>query len=243
MSGWWRALSSTLALAFLSLLTAGCGSNANVTHVRLVNAIPDSQPIDVYINGTIIATNLAFGAVDPNTSPASYISVTSGTESLQSFPRGSTTNPITPTGTLSLNGSEDYTVIGVGLEANSAAPLVLADNNLPPTSGNVEFRVVNLSINSPTGGVDVYFVAPGTDITGYAPQVTALSQSQASNYQALPYLAGGYEVIVTKNGGKTPLIDQTYNVVSGSITTLLLVDNAGGNNGISQTPLVLNDLN
>jgi Domain of unknown function (DUF4397) len=240
MSGWLKALPLTLALAIM-LVTASC-SSTNLAHLRLINAIPDSQPIDVYINGEPVVTNLAFGEASPDSTPASYIQIPSGTKTLQSFPRGETTNPISPSGTIALNGSTQYTVIGVGLELSNAAPIVLIDNNTPPLSNNLDFRIVNVSINTPVGGVDVYFVAPGTDISTFTPQVSGLGQGQTTDYKLLPFLQGGYEVIVTKNGGKTPLIDQTYNRPAGSITTLVLIDNVGGNNGISQTPLELKDL-
>jgi hypothetical protein len=121
--------------------------------------------------------------------------------------------------------------------------LVLTDNNTVPTSGNVEFRIINASPNSPAGGVDVYIVPPGTDITDYTPQISALGYGQRSIYQSVPFLSSGYAVIVTAYLKKTALISQPFTSQSESITTVVLVDNQGGNNGMSQTPLVLNDLN
>jgi len=53
-------------------------------------------------------------------------------------------------------------------------------------------------------------------------------------------------MIVTVNGNKTPIATYAPTAAwpaNGSITTLVLLDNAGGNNGMSPTPLVLNDLN
>jgi hypothetical protein len=243
MSGWLKALPLPLALAALTIVTTSCGSTPNLAQIRVLNAIPDSQPVDIYINGTRIIRNLAFDAIQPGTSPASYISITSGSEAMESFPTGATTNPVSPTGSIPLNGSTEYTIIGVGLELNDAPPLVLTDDNTVPTSGQLEFRIVNVSLNSPTGGVDVYFVPPGTDITNFTPQISGLGNGGVSPYQPLRSLSGGYSVIVTQSGDKTPLITQPSTAQSGSITTLIIVDNAGGNNGMSQTPLVLNDLN
>jgi hypothetical protein len=232
-----------LAFAALSVITTSCGSTINVAQVRVVNAIPDSQPTDIVVNGGRIVPSLAFDTVRPNTTPASYFQVQSGTDRIQGFAPGDTTNPISPIGTVLLNGSTQYTLIAVGLELTESAPLVLVDNNTVPTSGNVEFRVVNVSLSSPQNGVDVYFVPPGTDITQFTPQISALSNGQSSPYQSLSFIAGGYDMIVTANGGKTPLISQPCGAQSGSIATMVLVDNAPGNNGMSTTPLVLNDLN
>jgi len=238
-----KPLLATLALALYFVSTLGCFSAGGGAQVRIVNAVPDSQPIDVYINSTRVATAMAFNTFQPNANPAKYIGVPTGTESIQGFLTGTTINPVSPSGTLSLTSNTQYTIVAVGLELNTSPPLLLTDVNTLPTSGNVEFRIINASPSSPVNGVDVYLVPPGTDITDYTPQISLLNNGQASSYQSLTYTASGYEMIVTPTGTKVPLIHQTYIPNSASITTLVLVDNAGGNNGLSQTPLVLNDLN
>jgi hypothetical protein len=232
------------ALSVLAIITISCSTtSSSQAEVRVVNAIPDSPAVDIYINGTKTITNLPFNTVQPDTTPATYVITAGGSATIQGFPTGSTTNPIPPNGAISLSGATQYTVVAIGLELNDSPPLVLADNNTVPTSGNVEFRIVNASPSSPTGGVDVYIVPPNSDITNYTPQISALGNGQGSDYQSLTFAAVGYAVIVTANLGKTPLIKQTYIPQSASITTLVLVDNAGGNNGMSTTPLQLNDLN
>jgi len=240
------ALSLTLALAALTGVTTSCGSS-NRAQIRVINAIPDSGPTDIWLNGAKIIPDLEFGGVVPTpTTPAPYLAVASGSDIIQGFAPGDTTNPISPVGTFNLNGSTQYTVVAVGLELNDEPPLVLTDNNRPPTSGNVEFRIVNVSLNSPASGVDVYFVPPGTDITSYTPQITALGQGQGSAYRSIPFISGGYAVVITAATKKTALITQPAAAPSGSITTMVIVDNAyvnGASNGMSQIPLVLNDLN
>jgi len=242
MSRMLPALPATLALAALSIITISCGS-INLAQVRVINAIPDSGPTDIYFNGTRIIPDLTFDTVQPNTTPATYFSISSGSNTIQGFLPGDITNPISPIGTFSFNGSTQYTVIAVGLELNEEPPLLLVDDNTVPVSGNVEFRIVNVSPSSPANGVDVYFVPPGTDITNYTPQISGLGNGQTSPYQSLPFITGGYAAIVTANLSKTLLITEPSASQSGSITTMVLVDNPGGNNGMSRTPLVLEDLN
>ena len=245
MSRFLKALTLALALAALSIFTTSCGVTSGTAQVRVINAIPDSKPEDIYVNGTRIASSLPFGGVYPApTTPVTYQPVFSGNATIQGFAPGDTTNPISPIGTLSLNGSTQYTVVAFGLELNYSPPLLLTDNNMAPTSGNVEFRIVNASLSSPVGGVDVYIVPPAdTDLTNFTPQISGLGNGQASAYQSLNFISSGYAVIVTANLSKTALIKQPPTSQSGSITTLVLVDNPGGNNGMSQTPLVLQDLN
>ena len=63
--------------------------------------------------------------------------------------------------TVSWTAGLHYTVIATGFSATGAngSNVVLQsmlDENSPPASGNVEFRVINASPYSPPGGVDVY---------------------------------------------------------------------------------------
>jgi trimeric autotransporter adhesin len=246
MSGLLKALPLTLALAAASIVTTSCGSSSggsNPAAIRVINAIPDGPALDIDINGSNVITNLPYGTIQPAKTPAGYVTVPSGNVVIQGFATGTTTNPIAPIGTITLTGAVDYTVVAVGLELNESAPLLVADDNTPPMGTNVEYRMINASNSSPLGGLDMYVVAPGTDITNFTPQFSGIGNNQASTYQSFPFLTGGYTVIVTANGGKTPIITQASVTNAASITTFVILDNAGGNSGISTTPLVLDDLN
>ncbi|MGA7291638.1 MAG: DUF4397 domain-containing protein [Terriglobales bacterium] len=237
-----KILTLTLAVAAASLVTISCAIS-NQAQIRVINAVSDSPPLDIYFNGTKAITNMPFGAVMPDTSPASYTMVNSGTYPIQGFATGTRSNPVAPGGIITLNSFTQYTLVAVGLALNNSLPLLVADNNLAPTLNDVEFRVINASINSPKGGVDVYLVPPGADLANYTPAITGLGNAQASAYQPVPYLAGGYSVIITANLTKVPFITQSAPAPVGSITTYVLLDNPGGTSGMSQTPLVLHDLN
>lgn len=232
------------AIVALSLATIGCGANtSNRAQIRMVNAVPDSQPVDVYFNGALQISALPFGGTTPNTTPVTYIPVAAGLVKIQGFVSGSQVNPVSPTGNLTLVSATQYTMVATGLALSTNPPSLLQDNNLEPVSGDAEFRIVNASINSPTNGFDIYIVPPGTPISKSQPNIFALSLGQGSQYQQQSYTPTGYEVIVTANLSKIPIIDQIYLPARSSITTLVVVDNQGGSNGISTTPLVLNDLN
>jgi hypothetical protein len=240
-----KLLAATLALATTIMVSCGSNSTSNsLAQVRVVNAIADGTTLDVAVNGAKIVTGLPFDAIQPATTPASYLNVGAGNVSVQGFSTGSTVNPIAPIGTVTLAANTQYTMVAVGPELNEAPPLLLADNNTPPMGTNVEFRFINVSPGSPVGGVDIYIVAPSvTDLTNYTPQVSALTNASASAYQSLPFLTGGYNVIFTQAGFKTALMTQSATANASSITTMVIVDNIGGLNGMSTIPLVLNDLN
>jgi hypothetical protein len=186
---------------------------------------------------------LPFGGVYPKpATPVAYESVSSGFVAVEGFAAGTSTNPISPVGTIHLNGSTNYTVVAVGLELSEAPPITIVDNDTVPTAGTLEYRIINASLNSPPTGLDVYVVPPGTNLTKFTPQINALDYGQ-SNTAQVPAVSGGYSVLVTLNGSKTPIITHISAAPAGSITTVVILDNTGGTSGISAIPLVLNDLN
>ncbi len=239
-----HALPVVLAVAALSILMTSCAPTVtNLAQIRLINAMPDSQSVDIYFNGLKVVSSLSFGGVYPKpATPVAYDSVKSGFIAVEGFASGTTVNPISPVGTIHLNGSTNYTVVAVGLELSEAPPIAIEDNDTVPTAGTLEYRMINASLNSPPTGLDVYVVPPGTNLTKFAPQLNALDYAQSNTVQ-VPAVSGGYSVLVTINGSKTPIITQLSTAPAGSITTIVILDNSGGTSGISETPLVLNDLN
>ncbi len=238
MSRWLRTLPLTLALAGLTVFTMGCGSSD--AKMRLVHAIPDaSSNIDVDIDGKAVGTNVPFDSVTPS---SGYLGVSSGTRHLQLFPTGTTTNPYFDSGSISFSGGTSYTIVATGsATSNTVVAPQFTDNNTAPTSGNFNLRIIHAS---PTwsqffGGMDIYVVAPGTDISGVSPTVSNLTYKNASGY--LSTAAGTWEVIMTPVGLKANDIDVTYTFNAGQIRTLVVVDSSGG--GLSGTPLELSDLN
>jgi hypothetical protein len=258
MFRWLKTVPLTLAVAALSCWTTSCNPTSH-SQIRLIDAISNGQQVDIYVNAIRIVQSMQFPQVyPPLATPASYVTVNSGSATIQGYPPGDTTNPIPPTGAAILKSTYQYTVVAVGLELSDSAPMVIVDDNTPPPANQVEFRVINASLNSASlglspGGVDVYFVPPSvTDLTDYTPQISGLGYAQPSSYQQVNFLSTGYQVIMTAHGAKIALL--TYPnppnppaappwPATGSITTFVLLDNAGGNNGMSTTPLVLNDLN
>ncbi len=230
-----RVLPLTLALAALSFFTTSCGSSSQA-QIRVVHAIPDGPAVDIDVNGTKVFTNIVFAGFQPS---SGYTKVASGSDTITALDTGTTTQVLTSSA--SLHGSTQYTVVLAGF-ASSPSAATITDTNTAPTSGNIEFRVIDAAPNGP-GSVDVYIVPPGTDITSLTPQISALgSDTQASGYVPLAFATNGYSVIVTAAGNKTPVINQTYIPPTGSIRTLVLVDVQGGG-AISLFPLELSDLN
>ena len=229
-----RTLPFALALTALSIFTAGCGSSSS-TKFRLVNAIPNApQAVDALIDGKVVETAVQF-----DTPPSAYLSVSSGSRHLQVFPTGTTTGAYFD-GNVSLSSGSDYTVVATGSVTNNTivAPL-FTDNNTAPTSSNAAVRFIHASPSNQTPQ-DIYLVAPGTG-DGGSPSISSVAYSAASTYLTVP--AGSYDILITPTGFKS--INITVPNVSfsaGQIRTYVLVDVPNGG-AMSATPLVLNDLN
>jgi hypothetical protein len=252
MSRWFETFALTLALAALSAFATSCGSSYSAK-MRVLNAIPDGQQVDVDVNGTKDFSQLSFTGFAPTPQPG-YTTVPSGSVTVEAFLTGTGT-AAPPHSSFSMNGSTEYTVIlegfnhtTVGIDAPTAVPYT--DNNTAPPSGKLAFRIINASPSSPGGLVDVYFEPNpfNGDLTSLTPQISGLGYTQGSAYQTLTANSqgSGFAVIVTASGDKTPPfpIQQTYSstTTGGTITTLVLVDVINGGS-MSPLPILLNDLN
>lgn len=235
-----RAVPLTLALAALGLFATGCGSS-NSSQVRFVHAIRDGGPLDIEVNTAKVFTDVAFLGYQP---AAGYTKVASGSVTVAGLTTGTTTQVFSSTASL---GSGQYTLIAAGSESGTNGAginlLSIGDNNTAPTTGNVEFRVIDASQTE--GTVDVYILAnPVTGGIQPPATISGLAFTQASGYVSLPYNSNGsgYTMYVTSAGTTNPLFSQTLNTPTASIRTLVLTDVQNGGS-INPVALELNDLN
>ncbi len=233
------ALISALALFAISAASCGSGNNASV---RAVNAIEnsDSQGLDIDVNGTKY-----FSAVTPNgvvPTPPNYNSVPSGNTSITSFNTGSTGTSVA-SGNATFSASSQYTLVLYGTTGASQVSS-FPDNNTTPTTGDVEFRVINASVAGPAS-VDVYIIPnPSDGDSNVNPTFLSLAPGQQSGYFSGIFTGTGigYNVIVTTSGSKNAIVNQNYSPATGGIVTLVLVDNST-DTFMSEIPIELNDLN
>jgi hypothetical protein len=232
-----KVLPLVLALASLTILITSCGSSK--AKLRFVEAIPDTNgAVDIYLDGAKSQSAIPFQGIAPG---SGYLSTSGGSRHLQVFPSGQTTNALFD-GSISLSSGSEYTVVLTGsITSSTVAAALLTDNNTAPTSGNVFVRVVHASPawGAFFGTMDVFVVAPGTNIVGVTPTISALGYTKASGYVSAP--AGTYDVIATPPS--VPAAEITggpFTFSSGDIRTVVFIDAPGG--GLGGTPLVLNDL-
>ena len=207
----------------IALALAGCEhvqGNPAVSLVRVIDASYNAPALNVYLAGTLIATNLGQGQITPygsfSPTPSAKITVTSAQN----------TNPLVST-TGSLLASQNSTVLITDINATYQANL-LEDQSTPAPSGHSEFRILNQAPS--TGPIDVYFLA-GTTAADYAaarPVITALAVGATSGYVTIPS-ATLYMVIVAAGTTLTTTSTSIYvsaalPLVGGEVRTVLVVD-------------------
>ena len=193
------------------------------------------------IDGMQLFADIGFRGFLPS---AGYENVFSDTDMIEGF--------VNPTDTTSVFSAPvnwgaglQYTVIATGFSATGSNVVLesVLDFNTAPASGYVEFRVINASPHSPSGGVDVYIDPIPVQGMG-TPVITALAYQQVSPYVSLVYYPdnkpsngnNGYELYVTQSGSTTPIISQYLGPAENSIHTLVLTDVQAGN---TMNPLAL----
>lgn len=243
MSRWLKVLPLTLALAPLGIFATSCGSSRNQAQIRFVHAIPDAKALDVdvfgpqQINGMQLFADVGFRGFLPS---AGYTNVLSDTDTIQGLVNPADTTSVF-SDPVSWSAGLQYTVIATGFSATGAngSDVVLQsilDENSPPASGSVEFRVINASPHSPPGGVDVYIDPIPVQAMGSA-VISGLAYQQVSKYVSLVFFPGnnpngnnnGYELYVTQAGSATPIFSQYLGPADNTIHTLVLTDIQGGN--------------
>ena len=128
------------------------------TSVRILHAVPNAPNVDVYLNGSLLTSNLAFGKISKYTifSPGEY--------EFQLFPTGTYDKPLLSQ-TIQLIANANYTVSIVTL-SNDLYLFRLKDDNIPATKSQAFLRLLSLALPN---GVTLFNQAEYLETTGYYP--------------------------------------------------------------------------
>jgi hypothetical protein len=216
----WSTVQRLLPITVFVMLAAlvpivAASAQGEQARIRIVHASPDAPNVDIWVNGSVAVSNLAFNdATD-------YIALAAGEYDIVVTPAGRAAADAVIEATLTLAAGMDYTVAAVGQVAE-IAPLVLEDNNAAPAAGKAHIRVVHASPDAPA--VDVA-------VAGGPVLIQNLAFPTASNY--LPVDAGSYDLDVRPTGTETVAIDiNGFMAEAGTIYTVfatgLLADGSLG---------------
>jgi hypothetical protein len=223
-------LGAAVILLGAVLLGVGCGSSSGrFRFIQAATAVPGN--VDLQVDGKSVQTGIGFGQT------ATYHSTGGGSHKFTVFASGTTSNPYASS---SISVGKDTTVFTAGQFTNGTIPsvLVFTDDNTVPTTGNARLRIIDMSPSA--GSVDIYIVSPsGTPLGGLNPQISSLTNGNASNYQQLS--ANSYDVVAAVSATQIELSRDSYTLTSGQVRTVVLLDIQNG--GLPSSQIILNDLN
>jgi hypothetical protein len=208
-----------VALSLAIVFMIGCGGSSDTTQqLRIVMASPDAPPVDVLIDGSQVATSLAY------TNSTAYLTVKSGSRQIQVLTVSNSTSVFDQP--VSVTSSANQTLLLTGPVAKMQS-LLLTDGtvNTAVTTGQGDVRVVNAA---PTmGAADVYIVNAGTSLSGAKPVSSSLAVNHATAYQLAAI--GNYQVFMTQPGTTNVLLTTgPLALTQSQYQTVIAVDATGG---------------
>lgn len=217
-----RKLSLLLGFALLAAIVPAATISAadGDARVRVVHASPDAPNVDVWVNGAVAISDLAFKEA------TDYMPLAPGEYQIQVTPAGGTAADAVIDATVTLEASTDYTVAAIG-EVVNIQPLVLVDDNSAPAAGKSHVRVVHASPDAPA--VDVA-VANGPVL------IENLAFGVAADY--LPVDAATYDLQVRPTGADTSALDIFGFMAEAGTTYTVFAVGMAGDGSLSALPLV-----
>jgi hypothetical protein len=185
----------------------------NPTGLRVGHLSPDTGAVDILVNGGEYLGDVEFPAVTgivPLPADTYQVTITAANN-----PGAIAFGPAD----LPLDAGTWYSVFATDFNANLAVE-ILTDDARPV----VLFAKVRIFHASPTAqDVDIYVVAPGTDINDVDPTLSNIPFQANTGYLALP--EGDYEVTVTPTGTKTAAIGPApISIANGGVYTAIARD-------------------
>ena len=209
---------ATLCLAIVFTTGCGGGSSDTTQQLRIVLASPDATPVDILIDGTQVATSVAY------TNSTAYLAVKTGSRHIQALTVSNSTSVFDQT--ISLTASANATLLLTGPAAKMQF-LLLTDGatNATITTGDGKVRVVNAS--QTMGPADVYIVNSGANLAGAKPVSSALAFGKATDY-ALETI-GDFQVFMTQPGTTNVVLDTgPLDIAQSQFKTVVALDAVGG---------------
>lgn len=111
------------------------------SNIRILHAVPTANPVDIYANGNLIASNVFFSKL------TEYYNIASGSYEFQIYPTGTYDTPLLSQD-ISIVSGLNYTISIVSLQ-DDLYLFRLKDDNVPSTKISTFLRFMNLSPNAP----------------------------------------------------------------------------------------------
>ena len=205
-----------LALIILLGTQAVRTSAATPAYIRVIHASPAVGTADVFVDGNLLLSSFAFGAV------TDYVPLPAGPHKVQIALVGKGIGAAVITQTLSVQPGVVYTAAAIGSQATGLSIEVFIDNNIL-AAGQAKARVYNLS---PDAG-SFNFSSGGNTL------LNQVGYQQASNYMTLS--AGSYNFDLTAPNTNTNL-PLAMTLGKNTVTSIFAVGMANGTPKIELVP-------
>jgi hypothetical protein len=205
-----------LALLVLLGTQAVRTSAATPAYIRVIHASPAVGTADVFVDGNLLLSSFAFGAV------TDYVPLPAGPHKVQIALVGKGIGAAALTQTLDVQPGVVYTAAAIGSQATALSIEVFIDNNIL-AAGQAKARVYNLS---PDAG-SFNFSSGGNTL------LNQVGYQQASNYMTLS--AGSYNFDLTAPGTNTNL-PLAMTLGKNTVTSIFAVGMANGTPKIELVP-------
>jgi len=184
------------------------------SYVRILHASPNAPAVDIYANGNIIVSNLAYKEF------TQYLPVPSGNYTIKVFPTGNTTTPVIDTDVYI--PEDTVTIMAAVGELPDIKLFQVQESIIPANYGNPCVRFVHLSPNAPA--VDVK-LADGSII------FENVAYKNSTNYVCVP--PGTYSFNVTPTGSDDVVLNvPNVKLESNKLYTIYAVGVVGGSPGL-----------
>ena len=227
---------ATASFAVIALSLAACGGSGGTgkpPELRVFHASPDAPPVNVIVNGTVVAADVDYtigsGFVQvPRTTQVQIEAILPGDDS------------IVIDEILTLDRRTEYTAIAVGDVAAPISALVVANpSNVAIPAGNFRAQVVHVAPDAPD--VDVYVTTFDADLATSVPVNQAVEPFGPLAYQAstarVDVPEGDYQIRVTVAGDPAAIVYDSGEITLAAGVDLLIA--AVENTGPGTTPIQL----
>gem|GEM_PF-5135141 len=187
----------------LSLSLPGSAETGKA-RVRVVHAASETQPVDLLVNDTVVASNVAF------LGPGDYLEVPAGEQTLIFVPNGQGTKETTAKTNAKLENGKAYTVVLMGLTKLTAE--VYEDDLSTPPPGMAKVRAIHASSDAPTADIQI---VNGPTI------IRDLTYTEATEYQPFPAGKISYQAIAS-NGSNLRFEVKDVDLQAGTIYDIVV---------------------
>ncbi len=230
----WLALVSVPLLAYVTLAAIPAGAaSSSVSSVgngwiRFAQFVPSAGPVEVKIDGTIIARDLSFRGV------TGYAMVSVGVHAvtvMSSSKTGAapiaTAHAMVPDGGAMTVAAVASTAVKSSAKGSVAGGIVLQmfrDDLSAPAPDHASVRVIHTIPGAPR--VNAYLTAATVSSNERSLVLGPVGYGQASPYESV--LAGTYQVEVRALNGATVAVGHNWPVLSGSVVSIVVVETPSG---------------